>query len=53
MKNFNSKPRWVAGKITTSIGNVSYEITLEDGRVFRRDIDHIRNKPDRLHRLLD
>ena len=37
---------WMAGHISSSVGNVLYEVTLSDGRSFRRHVDHIRKKFD-------
>ena len=45
-RNFGGGARWMAGHISSSVGNVSYEVTLSDGRSFRRHVDHIRKKFD-------
>ena len=46
IRNFNTRPQWVSGKIRAPIGNVSYEIVLDDGRICRRHVDHIRKRFD-------
>ena len=41
-KNFGVHgPRWIKGKISSCNGPLSYEVTLTDGRRFRRHVDHI------------
>ena len=41
-KNFGVHgPRWLKGKISSCNGPLSYEVTLTDGRRFRRHVDHI------------
>ncbi len=40
--NFSNGPKWLPGVIQSPCGSVSYEVTLEDGRSFRRHEDHIR-----------
>ncbi len=40
--NFGNGPKWLPGVIQSPCGSVSYEVTLEDGRSFRRHEDHIR-----------
>ena len=38
-KNYFGANKWVPGTVTAIRGPLSYEVTLVDGRVFRRDID--------------
>ena len=42
IRDFLSKQKWMAGTVKSQRGPVSYEIELEDGRIMRRHIDHIR-----------
>ena len=44
--NFAKGEKWIAGKILKNIGEVSYEVILDDGRHFRRHVDHIRKRYD-------
>ena len=44
IQEFGSSPRWIPGVIVSSTGPVSYTIKLEDGRVVRRHIDHVRDR---------
>ena len=46
IRNFVGAPRWFPGKIRDTVGNVSYGILLDDGRYFRRHVDHIRKRLD-------
>ena len=43
MHNCGNGPRWIPGTIRLSVGE---DLTLEDGRSFRRHIDHIRERTD-------
>ena len=43
---FAGGKKWIAAKIKKLLGNVSYEVTLDDGRKFTRHIDHIRKRYD-------
>ena len=43
---FASGAKWLPGVITTVRGSQSYDITLEDGRITRRHVDHIRERSD-------
>ena len=45
-ENFGSGSKWVSGKISAPYGNVSYDVTLDDGRTFRHHVDHTRKKLD-------
>ena len=43
VKNFNSTgKKWLRGHIIKSVGPLSYLIKLNDGRIFRRHVDHLR-----------
>ena len=42
IRNFGNGPKWVPGVIRSPRDSVSYEVALEDGRSFRRHVDHIR-----------
>ena len=44
--NFGSGIKWLSGHISASVGNVSFEVQLADGRKFIRHIDHIRKRMD-------
>ena len=41
-KNFSGKGEWVPGVISKVQGSLSYLISLEDGRVVHRHVDHIK-----------
>ena len=38
----HAKDKWLAGVVTDKHGPLTYLITLDDGRIFRRHLDHIR-----------
>ena len=38
----HAKDKWLAGQVTDKHGPLTYPITLDDGRIFRRHLDHIR-----------
>jgi len=42
VKNFGSGKRWLTGTIVRSCGPKSYKIKLNDGRIIRRHVNHIR-----------
>ena len=44
VKNFAAGPKWLEGYVTNQNGPVSFEVTLIDGRVVRRHIDHLNSK---------
>lgn len=44
IRNFGNGPRWFSGTIRQAVGEVSYDVALDDGRCFRRHIDHIRER---------
>ena len=51
-KNFSTGPKWLPGVITAVKGPLSYEVTLDDGHVIRRHVDHLKSRspattPDR------
>ena len=52
MRDFPSiKTKWLIGKIMHRSGPMSYNIELNDGRIVRRHIDHIRpyiGQPERM-----
>jgi len=41
VKNFGRGPVWLPGQIKQVRGPVSYAVTLSDGRLLKRHIDHI------------
>ena len=45
-RNFADGTKWLPGVITATRGPLSYEVTLTDGRVVRRHIDHLRKQLD-------
>ena len=45
VKNFGkTPPLWLTGKISKKTGPLSYRIILDDNRVMRRHVDHIRSR---------
>ena len=46
VKNFSTGPKWLPGKIVNVTGPLSYVIELDNGRLVRRHVDHIRKKLD-------
>ena len=38
----HAKYKWLAGVVTNKHGRLTYIITLDDGRILRRHLDHIR-----------
>ena len=46
VRNFNNKtPLWLSGHITEEkTGPLSYKVSLDDGRIIRRHVDHIRHR---------
>ena len=43
VKNFsNTGKKWLQGHIIKAVGPLSYVIKLNDGRIFRRHVDHLR-----------
>ena len=52
VKNFNRQgPEWLPGEITTIHGPHSFTITLGNGQVMRRHIEHIRRRTCNDHHL--
>ena len=44
-KNLTSNtPKWIAGTVTKVTGPLSYVIQLEDGRIVRRHVDHVKKR---------
>ena len=46
VRNFGVGSKWVPGHICSFVGNVSVDVALNDGRKFRRHLDHIRKRQD-------
>ena len=46
IKNFAGEKKWIAAKLYRPIGNVSYEVVLEDGLHVKRHLDHIKKRSD-------
>ena len=44
VKDFPEGKKWLPGTISKREGKVTYHISLEDGRVVRRHIDHVRSQ---------
>ena len=44
VSNFAQGPKWLPGEICKIRGPLSYEVKLNDGRVIRRHVDHIRRR---------
>ena len=42
MHSSSTGKKWLQGHIVKSVGPLSYLIKLNDGRIFRRHIDHLR-----------
>ena len=47
-KNFGSGEQWIPGSITGKVGNVTFSVQLNDGRIRRSHQDNLlhRQKPD-------
>jgi hypothetical protein len=44
-KNHTSNtPKWIAGTVSKVTGPLSYVIQLEDGRIVRRHVDHVKKR---------
>ena len=53
VRNFGNKtPLWLIGHIKEQTGPLSYQITLDDGRVIRHHVDHIAAEPVSLTNLM-
>ena len=46
MKNFAAGPVWLPGTIQEVRGPVTFQVALDDGRVVRRHVDHVRLRTD-------
>ena len=46
VKDFPEGKTWLPGTIAKKEGKVTYHVLLEDGRIVRRHIDHIRSRTD-------
>ena len=44
VRNFGPGQKWLPGTIVATTGPVSYRVLLEDGRVWRRHQDHMRQR---------
>ena len=44
VRNFGQGTTWMQGTIVQARGPVAYTVSLEDGRVVRRHLDHIRDR---------
>ena len=44
VRNFGPGQKWLQGTIVATTGPVSYRVLLEDGRVWRRNQDHMRQR---------
>ena len=42
MKNFRPGPDWIPGTITEQLGPVTYAVTTDDGQLWKRHVDHIK-----------
>ena len=42
VKNFSGKEEWLPGIVSKVQGPLSYLILLDDGRVLRRHVDHVK-----------
>ena len=40
----SNTPKWIAGTVTKVTGPLSYVIQLEDGRIVRRHVDHVKKR---------
>ena len=45
-RDFRGSTKWVSGMIIQSVGPVSYMIQLQDGQVWKRHVDHVRQRVD-------
>ena len=46
VRNFRGTPLWLPGVVRSWIGPLSVTVELEDGRIWRRHFDHVRNRLD-------
>ena len=40
--NFQGRPKWLAGVLEEQLGPLTFRVRLEDGRLWKRHVDHIR-----------
>ena len=40
--NFQGRPKWLAGVLEEQLGPLTFRMRLEDGRLWKRHVDHIR-----------
>ena len=40
--NFQGRPKWLAGVLEEQHGTLAFRVRLEDGRLWKRHVDHIR-----------
>ena len=40
-KNFTSSPKWCSDKVIACVAPLTYLVQLQDGRIWRRHVDHI------------
>ena len=45
---FTGNNKWLPGTIMSSLGPLSYQLTLENGKIIKRHIDHLRQRPEDL-----
>ena len=43
-RDYSGKNKWIPGHVSSSVGNVSYDVALFDGRVIRRHVDQMRQR---------
>ena len=46
VRNFRGTTQWLPGVVRSWIGPLSVTVELEDGRIWRRHFDHVRNRLD-------
>ncbi|XP_036320563.1 uncharacterized protein K02A2.6-like [Rhagoletis pomonella] len=49
VRDYLSSERWQLGKIISRRGDIHYEVQLDDGRIWRRHVDQIRNVKAGVH----
>ena len=49
MKNYGRGERWLPGEIAETMGPLLFKVKMQDGRVIRCHLDHIRNRPGVTH----
>ena len=48
-RNFHGSTKWVPGVVVQSIGPLTYMIQLDDHSLWKRHVDHIRNRVETSH----